>query len=106
MANPRRNSKTAQQIAFAMRTSGSLKWLPGLLSKTVLTPFASKAATTRCVPSATPRKGGYGVRASFDPSEKYTHRSGRSNSPASTYSAKFGYHIEPDALATASNRSV
>lgn len=89
-----------------MRKSGSLKWLPGLLSKTVLTPFILKASTTRCVPSATPRKRRLGVRASFDPSEKYAHRGERSNVPASTYSAKPGYHIEPDALATASNKSV
>ena len=57
--------------------------------------FCLKGSDNALRAVATPRKRRLGVRASFDPSEKYAHRSGRSNSPASTYSAKLGTTSSP-----------
>lgn len=88
-----------QVIPRAMRSAGSLKWLPGFDSNCVGTPLLRNAATTSSVPVATLRRSRLGVFASLLPSEKYAQSIGQASGVSVAKCAKSGYQSEPEALA-------
>lgn len=88
-----------QVIPRAMRSAGSLKWLPGFDSNCVGTPLLRNAATTSSVPVATLRRSRLGVFASLLPSEKYAQSIGQASGVSVAKCAKSGYQSEPEVLA-------
>lgn len=86
-------------MPLAVRSAGSLKWLPGFSSNVTVTPREENDSTIDLVSFSTLLTKLLRVRASVLPSEKYALSSSFAGSCCATWREKPGNQREPDTLA-------